>query len=281
MRPHRLRLEAFGAFPDRVDVDVDRVSGGGLLLLCGETGGGKTTLLDAIGFALFGEVPGMRGKIAGGPDLRSHHADASVRPEVSLEFSVSAGRFRITRSPAWDRPRRGGGTTRTHPSARLDRHTADGWDTIATRPQDVGHEIGLLLGMTHDQFFQVIMLPQGRFADFLQAGHDDREKLLKTLFHVSRFEFTEQWLRDHAKISRDGLAVATAELGRVAARIAQVAGAAEPADPTDDLGWATELARQADAAAGGAGGTASPPPRARTSSWMVRSETRRSTRNRR
>jgi exonuclease SbcC len=103
--------------------------------------------------------------------------------------------------------------------------------------------------MTHDQFFQVIMLPQGRFADFLQAGHDDREKLLKTLFHVSRFEFTEQWLRDRAKTSRDGLAVATAELGRVAARIAQVAGVAEPADPTDDPGWATELAREADASA--------------------------------
>ncbi|WP_163552470.1 AAA family ATPase [Candidatus Frankia alpina] len=249
MRPHRLRLEAFGAFPDRVDVDFDRVGSGGLLLLCGETGAGKTTLLDAIGFALFGKVPGMRGKVTGDPDLRSHHAAASARPEASLEFSVSAERFRITRSPAWDRSKRAGGTTRAHPTARLDRHTAEGWDTIASRPQDVGHEIGLMLGMTHDQFFQVILLPQGRFADFLQAGHDDRERLLKTLFGVGRFEFTEQWLRDRAKSGHDELGVATAELGRVAARIAQVAGAAEPADPTDDPAWATDLARQADAAA--------------------------------
>ena len=254
MRPHRLALEAFGAFPGRVDVDLDAVGGGGLLLLCGETGGGKTTLLDALGFALFGEVPGLRGKLAGGPDLRSHHAGASVAPWVSLEFTVSTDRYRITRGPAWDRPKRGGGTARSHPTAVLERQiareqrdgTAGGWETIASRPQDVGHEIGLLLGMTHDQFFQVVMLPQGRFADFLQAEHDDREKLLKRLFRVSRFEFTEQRLHDRAKAGRGDLDEAIAALGRVAARIAQVAGVPEPTEDTpDDAAWAAGLATAA------------------------------------
>ncbi|MCM3886468.1 AAA family ATPase, partial [Frankia sp. R82] len=262
MRPHRLSLAAFGAFPGRVDLDLDQVGGGGLVLLCGETGAGKTTLLDALGFALFGEVPGLRGKLAGGPDLRSHHAPASARPWVSLEFTVADDRYRITRSPAWDRPRRGGdgATTRTHPTATLERRlrstsapgnrnqqpstgaaAPDGWETIAGRPQDVGHEIGLLLGMTADQFFQVVMLPQGRFADFLQAEHDERERLLKRLFRVSRFEFTEQWLHDRAKTRRADLDEATTALGRVAARIAQAAGVDEPANPPEDPSWSAAL----------------------------------------
>ncbi|CAO5169698.1 DNA repair protein SbcC/Rad50 [Frankia sp. AiPs1] len=281
MRPHRLSLEAFGAFPGRVDLDLDEVGGGGLLLLCGETGGGKTTLLDAIGFALFGEVPGLRGKLAGGPDLRSHHAPAAARPWVSLEFTVAGDRYRTTRSPAWDRPRRASGTTRAHPTATLEHRlattgaprrsatagaharglpadsisagdasatsasatsvSADGWETIASRPQDVGHEIGLLLGMTADQFFQVVMLPQGRFADFLQADHDDREKLLKRLFRVSRFEFTEQWLHDRAKTRRTDLDEARTALGRVAARIAQAAGVIEPESLPDEPSWSAVL----------------------------------------
>jgi exonuclease SbcC len=299
MRPHRLSLEAFGAFPGRVDVDFDRVGGGGLLLLCGETGGGKTTLLDALGFALFGRVPGLRGKIDGGPDLRSHHAAPSTRPWVTLEFTVATDRYRITRSPAWDRPRRGGGTSRAHPTASLQRRAVDpggkvrprdggtvgpetvgpdtlgpdtvgsdtlgpetvgpdtlgsdagGWETLATRPQDVGHEIGQLLGMSDDQFFQVVMLPQGRFADFLHAGHDDREKLLKRLFRVNRFEFAEQWLRDRAKSGRDDLAEATAVLGRVAARISQVAGVPLPAGATEAThpDWSAGLASAAGDAA--------------------------------
>ncbi len=260
MRPHRLTLAAFGAFPGRIDVDFDQLGGGGLLLLCGETGGGKTTLLDALGFALFGKVPGLRGKIDGGPDLRSHHAAADAPPSVTLEFTAGPDRYRITRAPAWDRPRRGGGSTRTHPTATLRRRTGEAgaregtgsWETLASRPQDVGHEIGQLLGMSDEQFFQVVMLPQGRFADFLHASHDEREKLLKQLFRVSRFEFAEQWLRDRAKISRDELAEATAVLDRVAARIAQVAaapapdgGATQPASPE----WAADLASAAAAAA--------------------------------
>ncbi|WP_462186084.1 MULTISPECIES: AAA family ATPase [unclassified Frankia] len=250
MRPHHLTLAAFGAFPGTVEIDFDVLGSGGLLLLCGETGGGKTTLLDAVGFALFGRVPGMRGEVSGPPDLRSHHAAASLRPEVTLEFTVAAGRFRITRSPAWDKPRRGGGTTRAHPTARLERFDgAGGWEMAATRMEDVGHEIDLLVGMSDKQFFQVIMLPQGRFADFLQADHGAREKLLKPLFHVNRFEYAEQWLLDRAKIAAERLALARAELDRVTARVSQVAAVDEPEDPTADAGWAADLAGTAAAAA--------------------------------
>uniref|UniRef100_UPI00202438D0 AAA family ATPase n=1 Tax=Frankia sp. Cppng1_Ct_nod TaxID=2897162 RepID=UPI00202438D0 len=240
MRPHHLELTAFGAFPSRVELDFDRLGAGGLVLLCGETGGGKTTLLDALGFALYGTVPGLRARAK---DLRSHHADPGAEPWVRLEFSLSGRRYRIARTAAWDRPKRGGGgSVRVNPTALLERRTETGWDVMAQRNDDVGLEIGRLLGMTAEQFFQVIMLPQGRFADFLQADHDTRERLLKRLFHVSRFEHAEQWLADQSKIADEKVAGARGDLARVVARAAEAAETAEPADPESDPGWVAGLA---------------------------------------
>ncbi|ONH24354.1 AAA family ATPase [Pseudofrankia asymbiotica] len=253
MRPHRLELTAFGAFPGTVELDLDRLGAGGLVLLCGETGGGKTTLLDALGFALYGTVPGLRGV----RDLRSHHAAADVAPRVRLEYSVPAGRFRVTRWPGWDRPkRRGNGTQREHPKAQLERWTSSGWQMEATRNDDVGLEVSLHLGMKPEQFFQVVMLPQGRFADFLHADNDAREALLKQLFSVGLFERVEQWLADRAKRAADDHGVARQSLDRVHAKIIEAAGVeAHPADTeTAPVGaaapgpdWATALAEAARA----------------------------------
>ena len=109
MRPHRLRVTAFGAFGGTVEVCFDDLAASGLFLLHGETGAGKTTLLDAIGFALYGRVPGERGKTR---RLRSDHAAAGTRTEVRLEATIGGRRMRITRKPEQDRPKlRGRGTT--------------------------------------------------------------------------------------------------------------------------------------------------------------------------
>src|SRR4051794_3942430 len=109
MRPHLLRLSAFGPFADTIEVNWDRLAENGLFLLQGETGAGKTTLLDAIGFALYGRVPGERGRNA---QLRSDHAIPTARTQVQLTVTVAGRRLRITRSPAQERPKlRGGGTT--------------------------------------------------------------------------------------------------------------------------------------------------------------------------
>ncbi len=246
MRPHRLELTAFGAFPNSVELDFDQLRAGGLVLLCGETGGGKSTLLDALGFALYGTVPGLRARAR---DLRSHHADASTAPWVRLEFSLSGRRFRIARTALWERPKRGGeGSVRVNPTALLERWAGPGWEVVAQRNDDVGLEIGRLLGMTAEQFFQVIMLPQGHFADFLQADHDARERLLKRLFRVNRFEHAEQWLADQAKIADERAANARGELVRVLARAAEAAETAEPADPEADPEWVADLAAAAAAA---------------------------------
>src|SRR6201986_675308 len=102
MRPHRLRVTAFGAFGGTAEVSFDDLARSGLFLLHGETGAGKTTLLDAIGFALYGRVPGERGKTR---RLRSDHAPADVRTEVVFETTIGSRHLRITPRPQQTRPK--------------------------------------------------------------------------------------------------------------------------------------------------------------------------------
>ena len=244
MRPHLLELQAFGAFPGRVELDLDAIGQGGLVLLCGDTGGGKTTLLDALGFALYGVVPGERQKAR--EDLRSHHAPPGASASVRLTFTARGRRLRVSRTPAQTRPKkRGAGVIVDNPTALLESWDGEAWRPLAQRPEDVGLEIGLLLGMDASQFFQVVVLPQGRFAAFLQADHRDREKLLKQLFQVDRFERVEQWLADRATRALAELDDSRERLGRLAARVAQEAGVEPPEDLEAEPGWAGALAAAA------------------------------------
>src|SRR5215472_8959978 len=122
MRPHRLRVTAFGAFAGTEEVRFEELDG--LFLLHGETGAGKTTLLDAIAFALYGRVPGERGKAK---RLRSDHAAAGVRTEVQLEATIGGRRLRITRRPEQERLKKSGtGTTREPASVLLEEQAASG-----------------------------------------------------------------------------------------------------------------------------------------------------------
>jgi exonuclease SbcC len=109
VRLHHLEITAFGPFADTVTVDFDHLSDAGLFLLSGATGAGKTSVLDAVCFALYGDVPGDRNAAK---RLRADQAAAGAAPCVTLEATLSGRRFRIVRSPAWDRPKkRGTGTT--------------------------------------------------------------------------------------------------------------------------------------------------------------------------
>uniref|UniRef100_UPI0011B0EFD9 AAA family ATPase n=1 Tax=Arthrobacter sp. 9E06 TaxID=2058890 RepID=UPI0011B0EFD9 len=100
MRIHRLLISGFGPFAGTEEIDFDRLSAHGLFLLNGPTGAGKTSVLDAICFALYGSVPGAR---QDGKRLRSDHADPAQEPAVKCEFSAQGRRFEVTRSPAWDK----------------------------------------------------------------------------------------------------------------------------------------------------------------------------------
>ena len=109
---HSLTITAFGPFADTQTINFDELAGAGLFLLRGDTGAGKTTILDAVCFALYGKLPGARGELGANPPVRSSYAPDSVGASVELEFSIGAQRYRVKRSPSWDRPKlRGEGTT--------------------------------------------------------------------------------------------------------------------------------------------------------------------------
>lgn len=197
MRPHRLSLTAFGSFPGSETVDFDALTESGLFLVHGPTGAGKTTVLDAISFALYGQVPGQRNSAR---SLRCDHAPPSSGPSVTLEVTIRGRLLRIQRSPAWQRPKlRGTGTTEENSKVIVQEWQGADWQGLTTRLDEAGDLVSGLLGMNADQFCQVAMLPQGEFARFLRADGADRRKLLERLFTVKIFTQAESWLADHRK----------------------------------------------------------------------------------
>ena len=253
MRPHRLRVTAFGAFAGTEQIEFDDLEG--LFLLHGETGAGKTTLLDAIAFALYGRVPGERG---GARRLRSDHASPRTATEVELEATIGGRRLRVTRRPEQTRPKRSGTGLTTEPaSVRLAERSGSGtWDSKSTRIGEVDAEIEHLMGMSAAQFFQVVLLPQGDFARFLRADAKDKEALLQKLFGTDRFRRVEDWLADRRRATDKEVAAAEEGVNELVARITQAAGCAAPEPPAADgwqSAWAAELAASAASVATSAG----------------------------
>ena len=201
MRIHRLEISAFGPFPGTEVIDFDRLSAHGLFLLNGATGAGKTSVLDAICFALYGSVPGARQE---GKRLRSDHADAAAEPRVTCEFSAKGRHFEVSRTPAWNKPSARGKNGFTEQKANtLLRERVDGeWLEKSGRNDEAGAEITALLGMDREQFTRVVMLPQGDFAAFLRSKASDRLVLLQSLFGTQRFEAVEQELGRRAAEAR-------------------------------------------------------------------------------
>jgi DNA repair protein SbcC/Rad50 len=225
MRPHRLRVQAFGAFAATEEVFFDDLDG--LFLLHGETGAGKTTLLDAIAFALYGRVPGERGTAK---RLRSDHAAPGLSTEVELEATIGGRRLRITRKPEQDRPKKAGvGFTKEQAAIRLDEQSASGsWENKSTRVVEADQEIRDLMGMSAEQFFQVVLLPQGQFAQFLHAKAAEKEELLRKLFSTDRFRKVEDWLAERRRATEKESAAAAESLNRLVAQLAQAADVPVP-----------------------------------------------------
>ena len=193
MRPHRLEITAFGPFADTATVDFDELAAAGLVLLHGDTGAGKTSVLDALGYALYGEVPGVRGV----KRLRSDHADADVETRVRLEFTAGGRRLRITRSPRQEVAKlRGTGLRVLQPQVRLEQRSDGAWRHVADRLDEAAAIVGDIVGLSATQFFQVVLLPQGGFAHFLHAPAAERQQLLERLFGTRRFADVERVLAD-------------------------------------------------------------------------------------
>ncbi|MCF6735321.1 AAA family ATPase [Blastococcus sp. KM273129] len=233
MRLHRLSLTAFGPFAGTVEVDLDEVGRDGLFLLWGPTGAGKTTLLDGVVFALYGRVPGARGEEK---RLRSDHADAATRTEVSCELTLGEERLRVVRRPEQQRPKkRGEGWATEQAKLVVSRLTDGGWEPVSTRIDEGSEHLRARLGLDVHQFCQVVLLPQGDFARFLRAEPEHRTELLRTLFDVDRFARAEEWLAEERTAVRARTEEARHQLGALLDRVAQAADVDVPEELAPEL----------------------------------------------
>ncbi|MEV6767195.1 SMC family ATPase [Nocardia sp. NPDC051030] len=239
MRLHRLELTAFGPFAETAAVDFDELGADGLFLLHGQTGAGKTTVLDGIAFALYGSVPGARDE----KRLHSDHADEQTPPRVMLEATLGGRRLRLTRSPEFQRPSKRAKTGWVKENASATLEWLDGRGQNLSRIPDIGDEVLRLLGMSADQFFQVVLLPQGDFARFLRADNEEREKLLEKLFDTERFGTAEQWLTDNRRASSADLESRKQTIDRLIAQVGTAAGlpATETSGPLESVDWSRHL----------------------------------------
>ncbi|MFD8695218.1 AAA family ATPase [Kitasatospora purpeofusca] len=230
MRLHRLTVTAFGPFAGAETVDFDALAAGGLFLLRGATGAGKSSVLDAVCYALYGEVPGTRRANR----LRSDHAEPDRLTEVRLELTLGGRRLEIVRIPEQPRPKKvGTGMTVERAQTLLREWSADGagtgaggpgWRAVSKSHQEAGEEIHRLIGMSRDQFCQVVLLPQGDFARFLRADSEERGKLLRRLFDTERFQSVEAWLAEQRRAHEAAVQAGRRRLRDLASKAEQAAG---------------------------------------------------------
>ncbi len=206
MRLHRLELAGFGPFRETQVVDFDAFAGDGIFLIAGRTGAGKSSVLDGVTFALYGGVPRYEGSER---RLRSDHCAPDDPTRVMVEFTAADRRWRVTRSPEYERPKqRGSGMTTEPHRAQLDEFVDGEWIGRAARPVDVARELDEILGLSQQQFLQVILLAQNRFAEFLLAKNDERQRLLRRLFGTRTYEGYQAALEQRRKESEHALASA-------------------------------------------------------------------------
>ncbi|MFD1723083.1 AAA family ATPase, partial [Amnibacterium endophyticum] len=226
MRIRRLVVEGFGPFARRQEIDFAALEAAGLFLITGRTGSGKSSVLDAVCFALYGGAPRYDGAKA---RLRSDHARPEDPTRVELEFEVAGARWRVVRSPEYQRPkRRGEGFTTQREEAQVARWEDGSWRTLAARAADLPEVLAPVLQLNREQFLQVILLAQGRFQEFLRARSEDRVGLLRALFGTQRFAAFEAELVQRVKGLEQAVAGADAAVAADLARLAELEGRDEP-----------------------------------------------------
>lgn len=196
MRPLELRLAHFGPYRDKVVLDFEALDR--LFLVCGPTGAGKTTLFDALTYALYERTPGTRGGLT--DQLASHHAPEGVVPEVSLRFSLGPQQWRVTRQLRHRVPKKKGeGWTERDAQVLLERLEDGTWKAIPGKRSEINLTLEDLLGLSAEEFSKIVVLPQGDFQRFLEASSGEREKMLQKLFPVETYDRLVDNLKARAK----------------------------------------------------------------------------------
>ena len=198
MRPLKLTIQAFGPFAGTEQIDFALLGKNPLFLINGPTGAGKSSILDAICFALYGHTTGAEREPG---QMRCDHSPADVNCEVSLDFMLGQKQYRIWRSPMQEKPKsRGEGTTSKSAEAKL-WHLDGSEQGVLLVSKGVAHankEIAALMGIGLEQFRQVMVLPQGKFRELLMADSKERETIFSQLFETSIYKKIENKLKEQA-----------------------------------------------------------------------------------
>lgn len=197
MRPLKLTIAGFGPYAGKQELDFVKLGSSGLYLITGDTGAGKTTIFDAITFALFGEASGDNREAN---MLRSKYTKAEDPTYVELTFAYDGKEYTVRRNPEYERAKsRGTGTTKQAADAVLT--YPDG--SVVTKLKDVDRAIREIIGLTREQFSQVAMISQGDFRRLLQADTKDRQKIFRDIFGTGLFVSLQNQLKDKATEVRD------------------------------------------------------------------------------
>ncbi|MDE6595345.1 MAG: SMC family ATPase, partial [Oscillospiraceae bacterium] len=197
MRPLKLIITAFGPYSGRTEFDFEKLGKSGLYLITGDTGAGKTTIFDAITFALYGRASGSS---RSSDMLRSKYAEADVPTEVELDFEYRNKTYKIKRSPEYLRPKKRGEGFTTE-TAKAEFYCGD--TLFNGKIEEVNSEIEKVMGVTREQFMQIAMIAQGDFMKLLFADSEERKKIFRGIFKTENFDRLTDRLKEEYKLAAE------------------------------------------------------------------------------